>query len=98
MNSHERDVLNSVADGSNMKNLWEQQKKALTAKSKSEMRWHPSMINRWCVALHSKNASAYEMLQSSAALRLPHRQTQFADPTNRPQAAILKKIKTRIES
>ena len=101
MNSHERDVLNSVADGSNMKILWEQQKKALSAKTKSGMRWHPSMI-KWCIALHSKSAAAYEMLQSSGALILPHRQTlrkytQFADPTNRPQAAILKKIKTRIE-
>ena len=38
------------------------------------MRWHPAVI-RWCIAIQSKSASAYNGLREAGFLLLPHEST-----------------------
>ena len=45
--------------------LWEQQKES-TLKGK-QIRWHPAII-RWCITLHSKSSSGYNILRHTLAL------------------------------
>ena len=63
--------------------FWEQQKKALQAKSASGIRWHPLMI-KWCLHLHHLSGSGYEALRKSGFITLPSQRTlrdytHFAD-------------------
>jgi hypothetical protein len=70
-------------------------KRKSIAKGK-QMRWHPAVI-RWCVAMHSKSASAYNLMRSSGFLQLPHpstlhRYTHFADPQIGFNSALLERV------
>ena len=38
------------------------------------MKWHPVMI-RWCISIYLKSSGAYEQLENSGFLKLPHKNT-----------------------
>ena len=46
------------------------------------MKWHPVMI-RWCISIYLKSSGAYEQLENSGFLKLPHKNTlsKYADYT-----------------
>ena len=97
MDTHESDVFCEQPEHSHRRILWEQQKKAISLSTKTSMRWHPAMI-KWCIALHSKSASAYRLIKSSGALVLPHEQTlrkytQYTSPSRGVNASVIKRIK-----
>lgn len=46
--------------------LWEQQKANLT-KPANRWRWHPEII-KWCVSLHAKSPSAYNLIRQSGSI------------------------------
>ncbi|XP_022107675.1 uncharacterized protein LOC110988468 [Acanthaster planci] len=74
--------------------LWAQQKEA--AVKGKQMRWHPAII-RWCIALHSKSSSGYNILRQTGFMKLPHPSTlyaytHFAEPTTGFNAAMLQRI------
>lgn len=54
--------------------FWEQQVKALTVKTKSQIWWHPLMI-RWALYLHHRSSGAYETLRKSGVIALPSSRT-----------------------
>ena len=54
--------------------FWMQQMKALTAKSKTQIRWHPVII-RWALYLRYKSFGAYETLRKSSVISLPTTRT-----------------------
>ena len=61
LNVYEKDAIKDKSDNSFHKIFWAQQVKALTVKTKSQIRWHPLMI-RWALYLHHRSSGAYETL------------------------------------
>ena len=83
-----------LPEGSPSQLLWDQQREAM--KKCKQMRWHPAII-RWCIALHSKSCSAYNLLRESGFVRLPHPNTlhpysHFAEATTGFSASMLERI------
>ena len=60
-------ALKQFPPGSFQQIFWDQQLQYNQLKSKSTMRWHPTMI-RWCLYLKSKSAKAYEGVRSFLSL------------------------------
>ncbi|XP_071502692.1 uncharacterized protein [Diadema antillarum] len=56
-----------------MRVLWDEQVKRVNTHPQA-MRWHPSIL-RLCIALEAKSPAAYDLLQSSGVLVLPHKRT-----------------------
>ena len=106
MEGHQEDMIRStieaadselndlLPEGSPARLLWDQQKAAATLGK--QMRWHPAVI-RWCIALHSKSSSSYNLMRDSGFIRLPHPTTlhaysHFADATPSFSVHMRKKI------
>ena len=86
----------ALPDSSPGKLLWEQQMKALQAKSPTGRRWHPSFV-RWCIALHAKSPSAYRLIHNSKFLVLPNEQTlrdytQYTKPSSGINSVVMNRI------
>ncbi|XP_022109470.1 LOW QUALITY PROTEIN: uncharacterized protein LOC110989404 [Acanthaster planci] len=72
--------------------LWEQQKKS--ASRGKGMRWHPAIIC-WCIALHHKSSSAYNLIRDSGFLQLPstlHPYSHFGNPRTGVNADMLTRL------
>ena len=54
--------------------FWKQQLRSFSCKKSTSMKWHPIMI-RFCLYLHHKSSSAYELLRKSGVVRLPSGRT-----------------------
>ncbi len=80
LNDEQNEAFISIAssaelpEGSTAKMLWQQQKKYFTMNNKKQMRWHPALI-RWCIGLAAKSPKAYDYLQETGYLKLPHKST-----------------------
>ncbi|XP_071483429.1 uncharacterized protein [Diadema antillarum] len=67
------EYINTLPENSPQKLLFEQQMKAASSKP-TAMRWHPALL-RLCIAVHSKSASAYNLIRKSGFINLPHENT-----------------------
>lgn len=74
INIYEKDAIEESSNESFHKIFWAQQVKALTVKTKSQIRWHPLMI-RWALYLHHRSSGAYETLRKSGVIALPSSRT-----------------------
>lgn len=75
MTTKSKDVEGMYEDGTFGRVFWDAQKRALSVKKLSAMRWDPVII-RWCLYLrHLAGSSAYEMLRESGAIKLPSQRT-----------------------
>ena len=74
MSDHESLVHQSFPPDYFGRLFWDQQSKALQAKTASAMRWHPLMI-KWCLYLRHLSGSGYEALQKSSCISLPSQRT-----------------------
>ncbi|XP_033103726.1 uncharacterized protein LOC117106473, partial [Anneissia japonica] len=66
------EIEKSLPMNSAAKLLWEQQQSSF--RKGKQMRWHPAII-RWCIAVHNRSSSAYNLISESGFLRLPHPNT-----------------------
>lgn len=70
-----KEVESMFEEGTFGRVFWDAQKRALSVKKLSAMRWDPVII-RWCLYLrHLAGSSAYEMLRESGAIKLPSQRT-----------------------
>ena len=77
MNECDAQVRKDWSDPNSFQRLfWEQQLQYNKAKSKTSMRWHPTML-RWCMYLKSKSSKAYEAMSQSGFISLPSARTLF---------------------
>ena len=74
MSDHESLVHQSFPPDSFGRLFWDQQSKALQAKTASAMRWHPLMI-KWCLYLRHLSGGGYEALRKSSCISLPSQRT-----------------------
>ena len=74
MNKYSKDVTEKNSEDSFQSIFWMQQLKALSAKKKTQIRWHPLII-RWALYLHYKSHGAYEALRKSGVINLPTTRT-----------------------
>ena len=74
MQKYGKSVTEEYGEDSFQSIFWMQQMKALTAKSKTQIRWHPVII-RWALYLHYKSSGAYETLRKSGVISLPTTRT-----------------------
>ena len=75
MTEKSREVEGLFEEGTFGRVFWDAQKRALSVKKLSAMRWDPIII-RWCLYLcHLAGSSAYEMLRESGAIKLPSQRT-----------------------
>ena len=75
MTTKSKEVESMFEEGTFGRVFWEAQKRALSVKKLSAMRWDPVII-RWCLYLrHLAGSSAYEMLRESGAIKLPSQRT-----------------------
>ena len=74
ISTYEKDATKDKSDESFHKIFWAQQMKALSVKSKSQIRWHPLII-RWALYLHHRSSGAYETLRKSNVIALPSSRT-----------------------
>ena len=74
MSENEPSIYESFPPDSFGRIFWDQQTKALQAKSASGMRWHPLMI-KWCLHLRHLSGSGYEALRKSGCITLPSQRT-----------------------
>ena len=75
MMTKSKEVESVFEEGTFGRVFWDAQKRALSVKKLSAMRWDPVMI-RWCLYLrHLAGSSAYEMLRESGAIKLPSQRT-----------------------
>ena len=66
-----KEVESMFKEGTFGRVFWDAQKRALSVKKLSAMRWD-SVIIRWCLYLrHLAGSGAYEMLRESGAIKLP---------------------------
>ena len=61
MQRYGKSVTEEYGEDSFQSIFWIQQMKALTAKRKTAIRWHPVIV-RWALYLHYKSSGAYEIL------------------------------------
>ena len=70
-----KEVESMFEEGTFGRVFWDAQKRALSVKKLSAMRWDPVII-RWCLYLrHLAGSGAYEMLRESGAIKLPSQRT-----------------------
>ena len=75
MTTKSKEVESMFEEGIFGRVFWEAQKRALSVKKLSAMRWDPVII-RWCLYLrHLTGSSAYEMLRENGAIKLPSQRT-----------------------
>ena len=60
--------------------FWEQQLKAISAKNKRQVRWHPAIINgschhKWCLHMKFISGGGYHALRKSGLIDLPSERT-----------------------
>jgi len=73
MTAKSKDVESMYEDGMFVRVFWDAQKRALSVKKLSAMRWNPVII-RWCLYLrHLAGSSAYEMLREAVQSDCHHR-------------------------
>lgn len=102
MQKYGKSVTEEFGEDSFQSIFWMQQMKVLTAKSKTQIRWHPLII-RWALYLHYKSSGAYETLRKSSVISLPttrtlrdyrhfssHSQTGFTGTSDRQLLDIIK--------
>ena len=80
MQTNSKQVRDAYPEGSFKRLFWEEQLRAATAKSGTQVRWHPMMI-RWCLNLKLLSSSAYHALRTSGFVTLPSERT-LRDYTN----------------
>ena len=74
MSENESSIYESFPPSSFGRIFWDQQTKAIQAKSALGMRWHPLMI-KWCLHLRHLSSSGYEALRKSGCITLPSQRT-----------------------
>lgn len=74
MKDQNNNILQQFPDGSFAQLFWQQQEIALSKKDRRGMRWDPLMV-KWCLYLHHKSSSAYELLRESGCIVLPSQRT-----------------------
>ena len=67
-------ITEAFEENSFQRLFWDQQVKALHAKTSKSMRWHPMMV-KWCLYLRHLSGKAYEILHESGCVRLPSQRT-----------------------
>ena len=69
-----KNVHCNCPEGSFQRLFWDQQVKASKCNNPKSMKWHPLFI-KWCLYLRHISSKSYEILRTSAGLRLPSQST-----------------------
>ena len=69
-----KNVHCNCPEGSFQRLFWDQQVKASKYNNPKSMKWHPLFI-KWCLYLRHISSKSYEILRTSAGLRLPSQST-----------------------
>lgn len=80
MYNNNKNIREAYPEGSFRRLFWDQQLLAASAKTTSQVRWHP-MIIRWCLNLKLLSTSAYNAMRTSGFIQLPSERT-LRDCTN----------------
>ena len=69
-----KNIHSNYPEGTFQRLFWDQQVKASKYNNPKSMKWHPLFI-KWCLYLRHVSSKSYEILRTSAGLRLPSQST-----------------------